>query len=135
MKTPWQLWHVEDNEPDIFLLQLVLHRLSIQVIPTTFRDGHTALEKIREAATGGHVPQLLMIDLYLPKVAGAAILRFAQQHPAMNSCHIAVTSSLPHPPAEFTLRNQDTYIVKTGDLTRYEADIRAWLGRYPPGQT
>jgi CheY-like chemotaxis protein len=77
MDSPIQIWLAEDNEADIRLLEEALQEHALVCNVRICRDGEEAL---RLAGIAGFdddapCPDLLILDLHLPKVDGPAVLR------------------------------------------------------------
>lgn len=91
-----QILVVEDNPGDVFLFQEALQHHNISHDLSVLRDGQSALDYIARmgrdpAAT---CPDVLLLDLNLPKAEGSAVLREFRNHPdGAETPVIVVTSS------------------------------------------
>jgi CheY-like chemotaxis protein len=74
---PYSILVVEDNGSDVFLLERALNRQHIDFKLTHLRDGEAALAFIRrDVPYAGHPrPDLILVDLNLPKIGGEDVIR------------------------------------------------------------
>jgi chemotaxis family two-component system response regulator Rcp1 len=90
---------VEDNDGDLLLIRRsleqhgVLHQLQIA------KTGQTAIEYIARAGTeeGVPLPELMLLDLNLPKVDGADVLSHFRRHPKCKHLPVIVITSSGSP--------------------------------------
>jgi CheY-like chemotaxis protein len=86
---------VEDNAADIYLFRQALERAGLTFELTVIKDGGEALA----FATGDRrlsadrVPDLLILDLNLPKVGGCEVLEALRQNPDLSNLTVAVLTS------------------------------------------
>jgi CheY-like chemotaxis protein len=85
---------VEDCRTDEELTLIELQRHGLANAIGVVRDGCEALELLERAARGeAAVPDLILLDLRLPKVSGVEVFRRLQSDPATRAIPIAVLSS------------------------------------------
>jgi len=74
---PYSILVVEDNGSDVFLLERALKRQHIDFQMTHLRDGEAALAFIRREIPYADSPRpdLILVDLNLPKVGGEDVIR------------------------------------------------------------
>ena len=74
---PYSILVVEDNASDVFLLERALSRQQVVFQLTHLRDGAEALAFVRKEApyANSPCPDLILVDLNLPKVDGEEIIR------------------------------------------------------------
>ncbi|MDQ2844308.1 MAG: response regulator, partial [Acidobacteriota bacterium] len=72
-----QLLIVEDNPGDVYLIREALETAGVRCNLKTFADGEEALSFITEMTSLADVPRpdLILLDLNLPKLDGTEILR------------------------------------------------------------
>lgn len=73
-----QILLVEDNLDDEFLMLEALNRCGMQARVVVAHDGAEALEYLLprgDSRVGNVIPQLIILDLKLPKVSGLEVLR------------------------------------------------------------
>jgi two-component system, chemotaxis family, response regulator Rcp1 len=80
---------VEDNAGDVFLVRRALEKQGLSHDLTVAPNGEAALQLLDQAANGdpGFAPELVLLDLNLPKVNGTQVL-----------CHIRETAGLAATP-------------------------------------
>jgi CheY-like chemotaxis protein len=113
----------EDNQGDIWLVQqsLVEHRVAYEL--HIVRDGGEALDFIAHMgeAGGPPCPDVVLLDLNLPKATGAEVLAEFRKHPAcMHTPVVAVTSSdAPKDRARMAELGVVRYFKKPSDLAAF----------------
>jgi CheY-like chemotaxis protein len=92
------LYHVEDNDADRRLLALALHSQGIPIELHAAHDGEHALEILRTAADGEPcLPDLIILDLNLPKRSGHEVLAAIRQDKVLHRCRVVVLTSSDSP--------------------------------------
>ena len=89
---------VEDNPADVLLVREALEEHSVQAEVLVVSDGEKAVEFIEAAETGdGPKPQLIILDLNLPKRSGHEVLRRIRDSRAVANTRVVVLSSSDAP--------------------------------------
>jgi CheY-like chemotaxis protein len=89
---------IEDNEGDIFLLSMALKRASFSYSLTTIRDGAEAVTYLMKCGNPGAAPpDLILLDLNLPRVDGTSIIGLLRGEPALENIPVIVLSSSKSP--------------------------------------
>ena len=90
-----ELLLVEDNQADIVLVREALKASPVQVSLHVVNDGEEALAFIlrQEPYTQKAQPDLILLDLNLPKKDGRAVLEAMHQDPVLKSIPVAVLTS------------------------------------------
>lgn len=95
MLQPSTILIIEDNPGDIFLM-----KKSFESVPAKHQlhiatDGQEALEYLYDSANGGSSkrPDLILLDLNLPKVDGREILYRIKQHDDLKTIPVVMFSS------------------------------------------
>jgi CheY-like chemotaxis protein len=85
---------VEDNPADVYLARLFLRRCSAAIDLEVAEDGAAALELLGLEGNGHKVlPQIILLDLNLPKVDGWVLLRRLKAHAELRRIPVVVLSS------------------------------------------
>jgi two-component system, chemotaxis family, response regulator Rcp1 len=124
----------EDNPADVYLLREALNRESVgrNVELMVVSDGEQALEYIQRLGSFGDavIPDLVVLDLNLPKSDGSDVLRCIRQTPAYAGIPVVVltsSDSLRDRKAAESL-GANAFITKPSDLDAFLALGRTLLG-------
>jgi chemotaxis family two-component system response regulator Rcp1 len=123
---------VEDNPTDVLLLQEALRAAGHQHEPQIARDGEEAMERLR---AGGDPPDLVLLDLNLPRKNGREVLAEVKGDPQLRCIPVIVlTSSAAVPDIDFAYRHHaNAYVRKPLGLERLTDFARAlrdfWHGQ------
>jgi len=127
---------VEDNEDDEELAVLAFERSRIANAMVVARDGQEALDYFFGTEANGFkdakaLPQLVLLDLKLPKVGGLDVLRRLRADPRTRRLPVVILTSSKE--EEDLLHGYDlganSYIRKPVDFTRF-ADVMQHLQMY-----
>jgi CheY-like chemotaxis protein len=94
---PSRIVLVEDNEADVYLVSMALREAGFPGDPTVFRDGEDALASFRAAASASEVPEMILLDLNLPRVDGKAIVETLRRNAAFDHVPVMLLSSAISP--------------------------------------
>jgi CheY-like chemotaxis protein len=94
MATSLRIVLIEDNQDHARILRWAFEQTKRPAVITFFPDGESAVEHLH-AATGrpGSSPDLIFLDLNLPKMDGRQVLRFLKEDPATRGVPVIVLSS------------------------------------------
>lgn len=132
---PLRILLVEDNPSD---LELTLHALDAHKLDNPVdvaRDGAEALEFLfgvdGRMPPDAEIPQLVLLDLKLPKVDGLDVLERIKSEPRTQAIPVVVlTSSAQEPDIQRAYRlGANSYIVKPVEFTQF-CDAMRQLGLY-----
>lgn len=84
---------VEDNAADVELVREALAEADVQHVLDVARDFEEARDYIQNIDTETSVPDLLLLDLNLPKGSGLELLRLLRQKPRDTVVPVIVVSS------------------------------------------
>src|SRR5688500_18293199 len=124
----------EDNPADVYLLREALNRESIgrNVELMVVSDGEQALEYIQRLGnfSDAVIPDLVVLDLNLPKSDGSDVLRCIRQTPAYAGIPVVVLTSSDSPRDRTAAENlgANAFITKPSDLDAFLALGRTLLG-------
>lgn len=90
-----EIMMVEDNRGDVLLFQEALHQLGKEARLTVVRDGVAALELLRKRAelSPPQLPDLVLLDLNLPRMGGQEVLRRLHGDPVLRALAIVILTS------------------------------------------
>lgn len=126
---------VEDNEADIDLTVEILQEGGQPLALNVVKDGIAALEALasQAALTEGALPDLILLDLNLPRKDGRQVLAEIREDARLRHVPIVVLTSSDSP-ADIMRSYQlgaNSYIVKPNDLHAYRDAVDAirnyWL--------
>ena len=114
---------IEDNAADVDLFRMALDSACVECQLVVFGDGCEVIDYIRPAngAPPQNVPDLVVLDLNLPKNDGVEILQIMRKLPAFASVSIVVFSSYFSNGERATLSDLGIrgFITKPPDLEEY----------------
>ena len=114
---------VEDNAADVELFRMALKDAGVESDLILFEDGREIIDRVRDAdsTSARTAPDLIVLDLNLPKNDGMEILQVIRQTPAFVKVPIAVLSSSSSLRERAKLATFDIseFIVKPPDLDQY----------------
>ena len=122
---------VEDNPGDVFLFQKALRRLSSPVTLEVAADGVEALEQL--SRPGAVLPDLVLLDLNLPRLPGTEVLRRIRENPALSAVQVFILSSSRAEADLQSIRSlgADAYLLKPVDLLELRELVRALVEDWP----
>jgi CheY-like chemotaxis protein len=106
---------VDDCENDILLLTLAFQRAGLRYSITAVRDGEEAIAYLE---AGLSMPDLLLLDINMPRMTGFDVLTWLQGKPAFEKLPIVMHSS-SNLAADMELANKlgaTAYFVKAPDM-------------------
>ncbi len=112
---------IEDNEGDILLTTEALEEGRILNNTRVLRDGKKALDYLAEGLISGGLPDLILLDVNLPRRNGHEVLQYVKQH--MELKHIPVimlTTSSAEKDINLSYKNHaNCYITKPVEATDF----------------
>jgi DNA-binding response OmpR family regulator len=135
---PAEILLVEDDPHDVELTLRVLYAEDPHIRVDIVRDGEEALDYLLrrgewERRPSEHTPNLVVLDLKLPKIGGLQVLEQLKSRPDCAAIPVVVlTSSGEHRDiVESYRRGANSYVQKPVDIAQFRASIRAiasyWL--------
>lgn len=107
---------VEDNEGDIMLISEALQERMLAHKVSVVRDGKQAIDLLEERVQKGslEMPDLILLDVNLPKINGHEVLRYIKMHDSLKQIPvIMLTTSSAESDIRQSYRNQaNCYITK-----------------------
>jgi chemotaxis family two-component system response regulator Rcp1 len=129
---------VEDNPADIKITQRALRESSFPVELLVVRDGQEAVDYLlrkgdHAADSAWRSPDLILLDINLPRLDGREVLRRIRSDPALKPVPVVVltTSHRQEDVQEMYAAGANTYIEKPQDFARFVQVLqtiqRYWL--------
>jgi CheY-like chemotaxis protein len=111
---PLRVLLVEDNPYDALLVRELIGETSILTDITTVIDGEQAVKVMEQAIKQAHVPDLVLLDLSLPKKDGHEVLAFIRSKEEIAQLCVVIYTSSRSPEDERHARsnNANAYLVK-----------------------
>lgn len=126
--SPIRVLLVEDTRDDESLTLRGLHGAADGVEVSVVRDGAAALDHLQ---SGGPLPSLVIVDLKLPKVDGAEVLRRIREHEGLRHLCVVVftSSSEPRDISRCYALGCNSYVIKPVAYESYIDAVRQ-ISRY-----
>jgi two-component system response regulator len=121
---PAQIFIVEDNDPDVFLVEEALRSHGISAEIQRCHDGEEAIQALSQIGQP-RLPHIIMIDLNLPKVAGLEILKYVRGLKHFDGVPVVILTS-SQSKTDRTLATQlgaDAYIAKPPTLPEFLSSV------------
>lgn len=123
MTTEKHILIVEDNEGDLLLAKEALSSSKTPIRISEARDGAAGIEYLENLILNPHpqLPDLILLDINLPKKNGHEVLEFIKTHVAFKQIPVVMlsTSSLPSDIASSYANHANSYITKPVDLDNF----------------
>jgi DNA-binding response OmpR family regulator len=120
---------IADDEPNIVLsLEFLLQEAGYQV--RVARDGHEALQALEQ-----QVPELILLDVMLPRVSGFDVCQRIRDNPAWSGMRVVMLSAKGRE-AEISkglALGADAYVTKPFAIKDLMAEVARQLGEPSPG--
>lgn len=119
---------VEDQEDDIFLIRKAFKKAGVINPIHIARDGQEAIEYLNGEGKYAHrdeypLPELILMDLKMPRVDGYQVLQWLRQQPGIAEIPVIVltsTEQIREINYAYTL-GANSFLVKPGDFNDYKA--------------
>ena len=114
---------VEDNPADVNLVEEALEEANLQCDLSVMRNGAQAIEFIErlDAESSEALPDLVLLDLNLPKVSGEAVLERVRLSPRFGMAKVLIISSSDAPTDRERVMNlgASDYFRKPSNLAQF----------------
>ena len=136
---PGCILQIEDDEDDVLFFALAAETASLKVPICVVRDGQEAIEWFKTLLSNNgrnrnrpQVPQVVLLDLKLPRMMGLEVLRWMRARPALKQVPVIILSSSTHPnDLENALESgADSYFPKPFTLDAriaFTKELKLWL--------
>lgn len=122
---PCKILLVEDNPGDVILIREAFKEGRVPSRMTVVGDGEEAIRHLKHESA--NLPDLILLDLNLPKKDGREVLRIVKCYPELRRIPILVltTSSDQRDVLEAYRLHANSYLTKPTDLEEYFTLVRA----------
>lgn len=119
---------IDDNSADVYLMESALQQAGTDFEIHSIADGETARNYIQ--APNSVLPDLVLLDLNLPRMDGVELLRLIRQQASFESVRVIVWSSLPSPKDRTAISEfQGTHVIcKPSSFDAY-LELGALIGK------
>jgi len=135
MNSQVEILLVDDNPADLELMRDVLAQKRHMVRVACARDGEEALTMLhRESTIGCRKPDLVVLDLNMPRKDGRAVLAAIKSDPNLRSIPVVIftTSQAPRDIEHSYMLGANCFVTKPGNLHDFLAVLDRledfWLG-------
>jgi two-component system, chemotaxis family, response regulator Rcp1 len=126
---PINILLIEDNEGDIVLTIEALREGKLHNNISVARDGQEAIMYFNKGGkyASESPPDIILLDINLPKIDGKEVLRFIKSHPVHKKIPVIIltTSSLEKDIADAYNEHANCYIIKPVSLDAFMDVIRS----------
>jgi CheY-like chemotaxis protein len=122
-----QIMLVEDNPADVFLIKKALEANNVESDVMHFPDGDQAITSLLSASDdhGAQLPDLILLDLNLPRRDGLDILHAIRSNPRLVDIPVAILTSSEAPSDKNRASRIGAvhYIVKPPELASFLGEV------------
>lgn len=136
MSAPFRILVAEDDPNDVMLLKRAFFKAGVDAVMDYVRDGQEVIDYLEgnppfDAPEEAPLPNLLLLDLKMPRVDGLEVLRWLQRQPFLHRLPVVVFSSSNRPEdlQEAYSLGAASYVVKPHDAQEF-MEVVAALKRY-----
>lgn len=122
---------VEDDDIDCSLIERAFRSLPFEYMLNTAKNGEEALEKLEQHILDSDIPDLVLLDLHMPKMNGFELLKKIRLNAKLQTMRIVVLTGSDSD--EALLQSYDagatSYTVKPHnrlEFRRFVAEIAEW---------
>lgn len=112
---------IEDNEPDLMMLQFALTEAGVAVVLDVVEDGSMARERLKPDCQPAELPHLVLVDMNVPKGDGLLLLEHIRRCGWLREVPVVVWSSTRVPKDLEAVR-----AFQVADFLIKPADLEGW---------
>jgi CheY-like chemotaxis protein len=124
---PLRILVVDDDDADAFMIEEVLAQASLPVTVQRARDGREALDLLGPdgGLSGAERPDLILLDLNMPRMDGRQTLAEVKNDPALRAIPVIVLTTSGAPPDVLASyrHHANAYVTKPIDLEEFESVV------------
>jgi CheY-like chemotaxis protein len=113
---------IEDNIGDMILLREAFEEHNLLNSFNSVRDGETALSYFQEKSSSASLPNLVLLDINLPRINGLEVLKWLKSHEQFKKIAvIMLTTSCSKKDIQTAYENYaNAYITKPSDANLFQ---------------
>jgi CheY-like chemotaxis protein len=131
-----RLLHVEDDDSIAFLLRAALDEIGASISVYRVSDGEQALAFLHKSGAYGEAapPELILLDINLPKMDGWEVLEEIQRHETLRSIPVVMCSASPRREDRERALSSGArrYVVKPAKFNLWLDEVKSALMSYLP---
>ena len=130
----WRVLLVEDSPQDVFFFEHAIKKVSLHAELKVCRDGDETQQYLSEILETGLLPDLVLLDLNLPRVSGREVLAWIREQAALRTVPVLVltTSDDPNDVQEVYRLGGNCFIPKPAGMRDFIHVLRGiqqfWFG-------
>lgn len=121
--SPVEIWLIEDSPTDVYVIKEVLKESRLEFALRVATDGESALSLIAavEQGSAGAAPDVILLDLNLPKVSGTEILKEIRKASRFAGIPVIIVTSSDSPADVYATQKlgATAYFRKPSDLDEF----------------
>jgi CheY-like chemotaxis protein len=126
---PLVILQVEDTPSDVLLTARAMELCEVPHLIHVVSDGKSAIEFLTRQGPHEHAPRpdLILLDLELPRLSGTDVLEFVKNNDALKSIPVIIFSTCEAAPIQkhaYDL-HANSYVVKPSDLETFTRRVQS----------
>ena len=122
---------VEDDKTDAHLIERAFRTLPFEYHLDKAQDGLAALEKLEKGVLTDNLPDLVLLDLLMPRMSGFELLKKIRAHPKLKNLKTVVLTGADSDESllEAYEAGATSYAAKPGnrlEFRRFVAEVAQW---------
>lgn len=112
---------VEDNDGDAELTKIAFKEVEANASLTIFQDGEVALDYLKEATEKSQLPNMIILDLNLPKISGFDILNHIKENDELKKIPVLIltSSSSERDRIQCYMNHASAYLTKPNSFAQF----------------
>jgi len=125
-ETDYIVLHVEDNDTDAYLLRLALQDTGAPAVVYRVSDGEQALLLLQKRNPFGRAPtpNLVFLDINMPKIDGWEVLSTMQANETLRSIPVVILTTSQHDKQKALALGARDYICKPLQVDDFLAEVQ-----------
>ena len=117
--------HVDDDLDDQFMFRYTINKIDPSFIIRDARDGQKAVELLTQAALHGDLPNLIIVDMNMPKLTGIETFKLIRMDADLSAIPMVLfTTSLTSEAKDYCQQENIPAFEKPGNLQQFSDCVR-----------